>query len=261
MLTSEAVELFLTSRFTRNCAPRTLKWYRIILEKYAAKYTELPLDIETIEKFIQSMPGKDERRHGYFRALRAFYRFLYRRYDIPNPIPKMDAPRRRRKLPKSLSLENFVRLMHYNHPADIQSYLEFIADTGCRVGELCRLDPDDIEHGPDGYLVLLDGKTGERQVPVSERVYRDVLPFIPIHYKVDWLTRRISRAFREAGIKGTAHSLRHTFCSLWDGSEEALRQITGHCDMNTLGIYRHLRMRQVSLQHKEYSPIKYLEGM
>ncbi len=258
MQTDEAVDLFLTSRFTRNCANRTLKWYRIILEKYQATYPEIPETIEPIEKFIRDTPGKDERRHGYFRALRAFYRFLSRRYDIPNPIPKMDPPRRRRKLPKSLSLENFVRLMHYNHPPDIQAYLEFIADTGCRVGELCNIKPEDFEHGQDGCIVLLDGKTGERYVPVSDRTYQTVLPHIPIHYKVDWMTRRISRAFKDAGVRGTAHSLRHTFCSLWDGSEEALRQITGHCDMNTLGIYRHLKMHQLSVQHRQFTPLNLL---
>jgi len=253
MKTSVAIELFLTSRFTRNCQPRTLKWYRIILEKYSEKYSELPLNIEDIEKFIRSMPGKDERRHGYFRALRALYRFLSRRYDIINPIPKMDPPRRRRKLPKALSLENFVRLMHYNHPPDIQAFLEFIADTGCRVGELVCLEPDDIEHGKDGYIVLLDGKTGERYVPISENAYRAILPHIPIPYKVDWMTRRLSQAFKDAGVKGTAHNLRHTFCSMWDGSETALQQITGHSDMNTLGIYRKLRLGKIVEQHSKYA--------
>jgi integrase len=258
MQTNEAVELFLTSRRVRNCTKNTIKWYRLILTEFCKQFSELPLDIEPIELFIGNAPGDDERKHGYFRALRALYRFLFRRYKIANPISLMDPPHRRRKLPKCLSLENFVRMMHYNHPPDIQGYLNFISDTGCRVGELVNLIPEDIEHGPDGYIVRLNGKTGERLVPIFESTFYSIQPYIPINHQPNWMSRKITRAFKDAGVKGTAHSLRHTFCSLWDGSEAALQQITGHTNMATLSIYRHLRMHQVSVEHEKYSMVKYL---
>lgn len=260
MLTDQAVDLFLTSRLTRNCARNTLKWYRIILANLAAQYTEVPLGVEDIEKFILSLPGKDERRHGYYRALRAFYRFLNKRYDIPNPILKMDAPRRKRKLPKALSLENFIRLMHYHYSPDIQAYLEFIADTGCRVGELCNLRPEAFERGQYGYIVKLSGKTGERLVPLKENTYRHIIKYVPIKYKVDWLTRRISKAFKDAGVPGTAHNLRHTFATMWQGSEFALQNILGHSNFQTLFNYRRLRMDEVTRQHNRYTMMNLMDS-
>lgn len=253
MKTCEYVDLFLLSRVTRNCTSRTLKWYRIILDKFAKKYQELPQKAEELDYFISSSPGKDERRLGYFRALKAFYRFLYKRYDIPNLILKIDAPRRKRKLPKSLTLENFIRLMHYNHPPNTQAYLEFISDTGCRVGELHNLKPEDIEHNDNGYIALLDGKSGEHFVPISDKTYQDILPHIPIRYNVDWVTRRISQAFKDAGVKGTAHNLRHTYATLWNGSEFALQEILGHSSFEILSNYRKLNTAKIAEQHHRFT--------
>jgi len=149
--------------------------------------------------------------------------------------------------------------MNYPHPPDIRAYLEFISDTGCRVGELCNLHPEDFEYTQEGYIVRLDGKTGERWVPVSEMVYDNIIKYIPIKFKVDWLSRRLSEAFRNSLVKGTAHSLRHTFCTQWDGSESALQKITGHTNIQTLGIYRQLRMDQVSKEHKQHSLLRILD--
>lgn len=259
MRTTDAISLFLDSRQARGDSPHTVKWYRLILEYFAAQYEEIPTTPEAIDKFLRSCKGGDERRHGFWRCLRALYRFLHRRHNIDNPLELMDPPRRKRKLPITLTIDELLHLLTYPHPPDIAAYIYFLADSGARVGELDNLKPEDITRTPWGWVAKLDGKTGQRYTPISDRAYETILPYIPVPYKVDWLTRHISQAFKNAGVRGTAHTLRHTFGTLWKGSEFALKEIMGHSSFEMLRNYRNLRTDTLSQQHQNNSPLHMLK--
>jgi integrase/recombinase XerD len=253
--TADAVSLFLASREARGLSPRTISWYRQILTKFEASWPTLPTRPENVELFLSKCPGKDECRHGYYRALKVFYRFLAKRYQVADPLTLIDAPKRSKKDPKTLTALQLYTLLNYPHCPRIAAALLFLADTGCRLGELYNLTPDDFIPTPQGYLATVNGKTGARLVPVSRGAVENLLPHLPFPYSKYRLCRHVSKAFSEAGIKGTAHSLRHTFATLWEGSEFALQRIMGHSDMKTLRIYRNLRTEMLSTQHNQFSPV------
>ncbi len=260
MQTTDAVSLFLASRAARGLSPRTISWYRQILTKFTADWPELPARPENIDLFLAKCPGKDECRHGYYRSLKAFYTFLHRRYDVANVMDKVEAPKRSKKEPCPLTPAQLYQLLIYPHSPRIAAALLFLADTGCRLGELHHLDADDFIPTPAGYLAKVCGKTGARLVPVSKRVVEALAPLLPFPYHLHRLGKLTSKAFREAGVKGTAHTLRHTFATLWEGSEFALQRIMGHSDMKTLRIYRNLRTEMLSIQHNQFSPVARLPG-
>jgi integrase len=156
MLTSQAIDLFIHSRSARNDAASTLKWYRIILEYFEVLYPgELPTNPEAIDIFLSSCKGGDERRHGFYRTLRAFFRFLEKRYQIPNPVKLIDPPRRKRKLTRPLLPTDLSKLLSYNHENRITAYILFLTDTGARISELDALMPEHILQMPWGPVARL----------------------------------------------------------------------------------------------------------
>lgn len=256
MKTEQAVYLFLKSRQAKGLSPQTIRWYKGILNAFARQYDRLPKTPEAIEDFISSCTAGDEYRHGYYRALRALYRFLQKRYSKRNPIDKLDPPKRTKKTPLTLTPDQVNQLLRFPHPPAIKMALLFLTDTGCRIGELSNLKPEDISQTPWGYVVKVRGKTGERLVPINPEVYHALLKNLPLPYSPFRLRRLVSQAFHNAHIPGSAHTLRHTFGTLWQGDELVLQQIMGHAYLSTTQLYRHLRTQTLSEQHHRYSPLR-----
>ncbi len=257
MLTTDAVTMFLNSRKAKGLSPLTIRWYSGILSKLERMFPDLPSSADQLEVFLASCNAGDERKHGYFRALRAFYRFLQRRADIPSPVVKLDAPKRIKKIPHSLTPDELDQLLSFPHAPKIKAALLFLADSGCRIGELANLTPADLSVTPWGFVAKVTGKTGSRLVPIGRDVYQIVHKVLPLGYSKDTLERSIREAFKDARVRGTAHTLRHTFASLWEGQEElVLQQIMGHSNLSTTRIYRQLRVKKLCQSHNRFTPLK-----
>ena len=255
MQTKEALKLFLKSRAAKGLSKQTIRWYVGVLKLFVQRFKKLPKSPEHIEVFVASCQAGDERRHGYYRAVRALYRFLHRRYNIPNPVERIDPPKRKPKYPKVLTPDELNQLLTFPHSAKIKTALLFLIDTGARVGELASLRKEDLSETPWGYIARLDGKTGVRLVPISNETYRALRDNLPLGYSSNRLRRLISRAFDDAYVTGSSLKIRHTFATLWEGDELVLQKIMGHAHLSTTLIYRHLRTRTLSAQHHEYSPL------
>lgn len=210
------------------------------------------------ESFIRACTAGDERRHGYFRTLRAFYNFVGKRLCLPNAMALLVAPLRTRKLPRPVPLNEIVQLISFPHPGRIKASLIFLIDTGVRVGELVNIMSEDFILTPWGvYLVKVEGKTGPRVIPASIEAYNAIIKYLPFKIKANRLSRVLSQAFRDAHVQGTAHCLRHSFGTLWEGTDISLLQrIMGHSNINTTMIYRQIQYEQIALAHKKHSPLK-----
>ena len=72
------------------------------------------------------------------------------------------------------------------------------------------------------------------------------------------------RLFDRAGIRGPkkgAHTLRHTFATMWlryGGGLRQLQTIMGHKHIETTMIYVHLAGHDVLVEHARYSPVRTL---
>ncbi len=265
--TEHLVNSFLTSCRNRSLSDWTIKWYSGVLIPFADKFKELPANPELIESYIGSYRSGGERRHGIYRILRAFYNFTCKRQEINNPIEKVYQPRVLPKAKKAMTLSELNQLLSYPaHNDVIKPILHLLADTGMRIGELARITAADISAG----TVKIKGKTGERIVPISDDVYKmleavmpqstakeqRLFPWTPL-----WLGRLVSRAIKAAGLDGfNCHSLRHTFCTLWDGNDTALKYITGHASWRMIEHYKHNREAQAAGQHRVHSPLAQLNG-
>lgn len=255
-MTTVAVNMFLQSRRSKGLSPQTIRWYRGILLLFAQKFPRLPDSPSDIEQFLLECQGGDERRHGYYRALMCFYHFLHKRGFTSFIMEYIEPPRRSHKEPHWLMPDELNRLLSYPHPPTIKTALLFLIDTGARLGELSSLNLDNIKETPWGYIAGIRGKTGMRYVPINYETYHALMVNAPFGYKKHRLGRLISMAFKDAEVKGSAITLRHTFGTLWEGDELVLQAIMGHTHLSTTKIYRHLRMKILSEQHRLYSPLK-----
>ena len=204
-------------------------------------------------------------------AVRTFHRFLLEEgIREADPTELEVPPKRARKLPHVLSVEEVERLLSQpdtNTPLGMRdkAMLECMYATGVRVSELLNVRLGDLlwEVG----VVRVSGKGGrERLVPVGElaldalRIYlREARPKLARAGSGDltFLNRRGGRLSRmgfwkilrnyarSAGISKpvSPHTLRHSFAThLLEGGADlrAVQEMLGHRDISTTQIYTHL---------------------
>jgi integrase/recombinase XerD len=212
-------------------------------------------------------------------ALRQFYRFLFAEgHRADNPTLKIDGPRRRRPLPKTLSEEEVDALINCatekaatDDPRAIRlkALIELMYATGLRVSELVELPLAAARGNPKLLNVTGKGRK-ERLLPLSQPSrealadYMAVRPFFlerageaggkylfPSRGKTGHLTRHrflqlLQALGTEVGINParlTPHVLRHAFAShlLAHGADlRAVQQLLGHADISTTQIYTHV---------------------
>ena len=261
MKTHDAVNIFITSRQSKNLSPRSVTWYQGILTQFAQECTRLPKKPEQIERFILSRNVGDERRHGYYRALKCFYRFLVKRkYTRHNPIENVEVPRLTKKDPPYLTPDQINKILSQPMNTKTKTAIMTYIDTGARLSEICNLSIEDLLETQYGYIAFISGKTSERPVPLSYETYHALMVNLPFGWTASWLYRQVKRVCRRAGVRATPLTFRHTFATLWSGDELILQQIMGHSSITTTRRYRHLRTQMIVEQHNQYSPLKMVRG-
>ena len=209
-------------------------------------------------------------------AVRQFYRFaLGEGWRQDDPSRRVDAPKKRRALPKLLSREEIERLIAAAGEKDgveglrLACMVELLYASGLRVSELIALQLSALARDP-AYLIVR-GKGGkERLAPLNDaarqavKAYIEVRPrFLPKGAKAanPWLfpsrgagsrltTRRFAQLLDEAALKAgidpqrvSPHVLRHAFAThLLEGGADlrAVQKLLGHADIATTQIYTHV---------------------
>jgi integrase/recombinase XerD len=238
----------------------------------------------------QGMEGTTSSRR--LSALRQFYQFLVSEGWVPsNPTSSIDAPRRQRSLPKTLSEEEINRLLEVasmqTDPEGLRLYalLEILYATGLRVSELMTL-PLTVVHSTQPFL-MIKGKGGkERLIPLSDLTKKALLAYVGVrsHFlqkSVDskWLfpssgaQGHLTRQRFGQLLKGLAlaadldpqkispHVVRHAFAThlLRHGADLlAIQKLLGHADLSTTQIYTHVvadHLKKLVLHHHPLAPL------
>lgn len=274
MRTQDAIELYLNSSASR-VKGTTLAAYRRLLVRFLAAFPDLPETPEPIEAFLAGLHVQPETKHNYWRAIRGLYRLLHRRYEQKDPTDLMAAPRVPPKVMPTCEPAELRRiLLAANTPRD-RAILTIFYDTGIRPGELRMLRPEDVH---DGYIVV-DGKTGQRQIPVSEETMTALHVMIAASkngllfpgYKGQPLTRAalydiIRRVLKRAGITGKKvgpYRLRHSFGKgfLVNGGDiRTLQVLMGHRDISTTQVYANLNLKDLTEKHHQFTPLRSIQA-
>lgn len=219
-------------------------------------------------------------------AIKQLYRFLHAEgVRADDPAALLDAPRRRRPLPKVLAEDEVDRLLDAARAlagpegARLTALLELLYATGLRVSELIALPWPLLAAGGDCLIVRGKGNK-ERLVPLGQAAKAAFAEYaatrdyfvgegrtspwaFPSRGDSGHLTRqRVGQLLKDlaiaAGIapdKVSPHVLRHAFAShlLAHGADlRAVQAMLGHADISTTQIYTHVlaeRLRRLVSDH------------
>jgi len=174
--TQSAIRSFLRNREALDRKPKTLQWYREQLSRFAKLYPIIPTSPDSIEDFLASITGAPATKHAYYRTLKTFYHFISQRYHFPNPFDEIGSLRQPKRVMPTLEPNEMYRLLTAVHNRTERAIITLFLDTGARVSEITNLRWNHIFSN----TILVDGKTGERLIPISEET-RQLLLSVPKH--------------------------------------------------------------------------------
>ncbi|MBA7544545.1 Tyrosine recombinase XerC [subsurface metagenome] len=281
MKTQAAIQAFLHNRRAKNLRPKTIEWYDSFLGRFASCYPEFPMKPEPIEDFLAQVTGEPETKHAYYRCLKALYRFICKRYrregeQVQNPMEFIDPPRCPRKIMPTLEPREMMQLINLAEKAENlrdRALLSIFIDSGARVGEIATLRRQNIKEN----TIKVSGKTGEREIPISDESRRLLLALIATNgageyvftnqqrgkpltrYGIYWIVRAYMRKAGIQGPKQGTHRIRHGFGKGYlvnGGDLRSLQEIMGHAHISTTQKYASLNLNDVIAKHHKFTPLR-----
>lgn len=202
-------------------------------------------------------------------AVKSFFNYLHAHDFIEeNPTTDIESPRVKKRLPKTLTSEEVVRLLeaptHKTSPKNYRdvALLTMLYATGMRVTEVVSLHENDIDL--ENNILYCPGKDEQARELPFDKLTRDVLmdylekgrPYLVkdqnekaifLNHRGQQLTRQglwlIIKSYAKLAKLNTAvtpHTLRHSFAAhkLESGSNlQEVQHLLGHANISTTQIY------------------------
>ncbi len=280
-----AVDLFLGAKAAEGASPKTITWYRMILERAVRSFgADRPVDRLTgpdlrawlVELRTTLAPVSVA---GYVRTLKVLGNWL--QAEGLAEASALRALRKQRvpdKLIEPVSDDTLRRLLGLASVRD-RAILLLLLDTGLRVSEAAGIRLGDLR--PDGSVKVLGKGAKERIVPIGSTARTAIVRYLgqrgpgsadaPLFLgrrgALDWrgMQQVLKRLKTRAGITGrmSPHSLRHTFARSYlvnGGDVFSLQQILGHTTLDMVKRYVSLADADVAAKHRTASPADRLVG-
>jgi len=131
-------------------------------------------DLKDIVEWVQSRDVSDSTVNAYKQVIKRFWQWMY---DMPKgEHPDMvtfftttEKNGSNGKLPKDLlTRDDVTDLKEACRNSRDRAFIAMLYETGARIGELIDLTVGDIEDHDHGRKVVIDGKTGQRRLPLLE---------------------------------------------------------------------------------------------
>ncbi|MCP4668452.1 MAG: helix-turn-helix domain-containing protein, partial [Deltaproteobacteria bacterium] len=145
----KALSMFLQSR-REGISPETIREYRLILGK-ALKVLGMAPSTLDINIYLRSLTCSPGGKYGYFKDLRAFYRWLYSPRaglgfnPADNPITWVDPPKRPKLILPSFSREQVLFLIDTVNSNRDKAIIAVLAESALRLTELATMKEDAID--------------------------------------------------------------------------------------------------------------------
>lgn len=266
MLLSEMWETYRQDKTIERYSPATLKAYKLQMTLINRHFGDVEIeaislgDLKTylVEKGSHLKPASLGAR---IRFIRAFFRWASDEgYVAKNPAAKLREPRLPSRIPKALNEEDAELLREGCVTPLEHALVEFLYTTGCRIGEVYRLDRNAIDWDSRCCVVLGKGNK-EREVYfnikcgiwlkkyLAERKDDDKALFVteraPHRMGIDQIRRVIKRVATrsEVHVNVYPHKLRHSYAThlLNNGAPmEGIQTLMGHAKLETTRLYADL---------------------
>ncbi|MFQ3546106.1 tyrosine-type recombinase/integrase [Halobacillus rhizosphaerae] len=273
MLLSEAWEKYYVDKKIEGYSLLTLKSYCLqfnMLVRYFGEVDTEEVSIDQLKSYLIEVG--DHLKPSSFghkvRFLRSFFKWLYEQgVIIDNPAIKLKEPKVGKRIPKFLTEMEIEQLRDSCSTPMEKALFEFFYSTGCRIGEVVKLNREDINFSARSVIVRGKGDK-EREVYfnircslwlkkyLEERSDEDGCLFITERrpkkrMSVEIIRYIIKRISSRANINKEIHphQLRHSYAThlLNNGAPiEVIQSLLGHEKSETTKIYAQLsgKLRQ-----------------
>ena len=199
-----------------------------------------------------------------------------------NPVLEVKAPKKSKKLPQTLSVDQAIKLVNISGGDFISlrdhAILELFYSSGLRLSELVNLKLEDINFSDEIITVFGKGKK-MRIVPVGSAAIQSLKKWIKIRSQLKnvnsnlvlFLTKQTKKLTQRAvqyrlkfwakkqGVSENIHPhlLRHSFAShLLQSSQDlrAVQELLGHENISSTQIYTHLDFQHLSRTYDQAHP-------
>lgn len=154
-----------------------------------------------------------------------------------NPVEAIKAPTEPRLVPKALTADEVARLRAVMPDGALRLAFELGVGAGLRRSEVLGLTGADVVRAQQVLLLVRRKGGNEQLVPATEplllveldKVADTVGPLVP--WTPNGLTNTMRRLFRQAKVRGSFHSLRHTYATnqlLAGASVRTVQERLGH---------------------------------
>jgi integrase/recombinase XerC len=208
-------------------------------------------------------------------AIRSFFNFLLKnQLTDNNPVQYIKAPKKPRKLPKTLDVDQIKSLLEAGTNSTIEirdlAMFELFYSSGIRLSELAQLNLTDIDL-TDKSLIVRSGKGGKsRMLPIGSKAVVAINTWLEHRIKSATSTEtalfistrgtrlgqrsielRLKQWCKKKGIAEHIHPhmLRHSFAThLLESSQDlrAVQELLGHSNISTTQIYTHLDFQHLA---------------
>ena len=241
-------------------------------------------DIRSFINYLSDNNIKDKSIARKVVSIRTFFDYLMKNNILDtNPCEKIELPKNKKVLPKTLNEEEVKKLLDFKPKTALEyrnlAMISLTYACGLRVSELVNLAVNDINF-MDNYIRIYGKGKKERIVPLADitsdilyhyiNIYRDNLlkgyltdkVFISNYGKQ--ITRQgffkiLKKRALDVGIKKnfSPHTLRHSFATelLVNGADlRSVGEMLGHENIKTTQIYTHLSNNKIKNDYDKYHP-------
>ncbi|MFG6115560.1 tyrosine-type recombinase/integrase [Halobacillus sp. MO56] len=273
MLLSETWEKFELDKKIEGYSPLTLKTYRIQYQKLLSHFGDIDINLiqtEQLKTYLLEAGGhlKPSSLGHRIRCIRSLFKWAFDEGLIEkNTAMKLKEPKDGRRIPKFLSEIEIEYLREACQSPAENALFEFFYSTGCRIGEVVKLNREDINFYSNAVIVQGKGNK-EREVYfntrcslwlkryLEERTDSNPCLFLTERrpqkrMSIDLIRYIIKRISSRAGINKTIHphQLRHSYAThmINNGAPiDVIQSLLGHEKSETTKVYAQLsgKLRQ-----------------
>lgn len=257
------VNEFISARSLDGLVEGTLYQYKLELSKLAQFLNKPTLEatVTDLRNYLSQFSSMAQRSiNRKISTAKAFYQWLVEEeYLERNPTRKIKTPKEPATLPRNINKEEVELLRWFPKSPRNQAIFELLVSSGMRIGELVKLNRNDIDMANRKIRVV--GKGNKERIVFFGQIAKfcllnylkqrkDKNPALLLNKYGERLTIRsiemqLKKQAEDAGIneKVTPHMLRHTFATglcEQGASIDFIAQLLGHESTDTTRRYTHI---------------------
>jgi site-specific recombinase XerD len=182
---------------------------------------------QDISQFLNNLPCSNGGKHAYYRALKAFYNWLYSPrsgYGLNpqnNPMLGVDPPKVEKRILPSLTSDQVDILIETASCVRDKAIISLFVDSGLRLAELANIKPENIDWH-NGFIKVVCKGNKEGLAPFGERTKGLLKEWLSQYqangrlWNVDtWGIIEVLKQLKvKTGLQCNPHTFRRTFACL-----------------------------------------------